>query len=72
MIPAKGLWSDFDAIDKENISAADKVWKFMPKLLKVILNCRTNTTAVMDKLGIPRDDAGKEIKPRENIEFGKK
>lgn len=55
MIPAKNLFDDYNAIDKENISAAEKVWKYIPKLLKIILNTRTNTVKIMDKLGIPRD-----------------
>jgi len=55
VIPAKGIWDDFKAIDKEPISAAEKVWKYIPKLIKVILNCRTNTAKIMDKLGIPKD-----------------
>ena len=55
MIPSKGLFEDYTAIDKEEISAAEKVWKYIPKLIKVILNCRTNTVKIMDKLGIPRE-----------------
>lgn len=55
MIPSKGLFDDYNAIDKENISAAEKVWKYIPKLLKVILNTRTNTVKLMDKMGIPRE-----------------
>lgn len=60
MIPSKGIFDDYNAIDKEQIPVADKVWKFIPKLIKVILNCRTNTVKIMDKLGIPRDDIKKE------------
>jgi len=59
MIPSKGLFEDYTAIDKEEISAAEKVWKYIPKLIKIILNCRTNTVKIMDKLGIPRDTAEK-------------
>jgi hypothetical protein len=67
MIPSKGLFTDYDAIDKENISAAEKVWKYIPKLIKVILNCRTNTVKIMDKLGIPRDEEKKQI-PEKTVE----
>jgi hypothetical protein len=55
MVPSKGLFDDYNAIDKEDISVAEKVWKYIPKLLKVILNTRTNTVKIMDKLGIPRE-----------------
>ncbi len=65
MIPSKGLFEDYNAIDKEQISAAEKVWKYIPKLIKIILNCRTNTVKIMDKLEIPREsiDRKKEQKP---------
>jgi hypothetical protein len=63
MIPSKGLFDDYNAIDKENISVAEKVWKYIPKLLKVILNTRTNTVKIMDKLGIPRDTV-ETVKPK--------
>jgi hypothetical protein len=63
MIPSKGLFSDYDAIDKEKIGAAEKVWKYIPKLIKTILNCRTNTVKIMDKFGIPRE----EIKKKEEV-----
>ena len=55
MIPSKGLFDDYNIIDKEQIPVAEKVWKFIPKLLKLTLNTRTNTVKIMDKLGIPRE-----------------
>jgi len=65
MIPAKDVFGDYNKIDKENISTTDKVWKFIPRLIKIILNTRTNTARIMDKLGIPRDtEANKESKPK--------
>ena len=60
MIPASEAFKDYSEIDKEQITAAEKVWKFLPKLLKVVLNCRTNTSRVMEKLGIPKDEIKKE------------
>jgi hypothetical protein len=66
MIPSKGLFDDYNAIDKESIDAAEKVWKMIPKLIKIILNCRTNTVKIMDKLGIPREELPKkEVKQEE-------
>jgi hypothetical protein len=59
MIPSKGLFDDYAAIDKEQIGAAEKIWKYIPKLVKIILNCRTNTVKIMDKLQIPRDEIKK-------------
>jgi len=60
MIPSKGLFDDYNAIDKESIGAAEKVWKYLPKLIKVVLNCRTNTVKIMDAMKIPRDEGKKE------------
>jgi hypothetical protein len=64
MIPSKGLFDDYNAIDKEEIGTAEKVWKMIPKLIKIILNCRTNSVKIMDKLGVPRDEVKKET-PKE-------
>jgi hypothetical protein len=61
MIPARGIFQDYEDINKENIPTVDKIWKFLPKIVKIILNTRTNTVRLMDKAGIPRetDDRGK-------------
>jgi len=68
MIPAKGLFDDYNAIDKENIPAAEKVWKYIPKLLKIILNCRTNTAKIMEKMGIEKETIPtKEVKKEEVV-----
>lgn len=63
MIPSKGLFDDYKKIDEEKISAAEKVWKYLPRLIKVVLNCRTNTMKIMEKLGVPKLEGKKEDKP---------
>jgi len=56
MITAKGLFDDFVEIDKDTtLTEYQKLSKKIEKLAKVVLNCRTNTVKVMDKLGVSRD-----------------
>ena len=65
MITAKGLFDDFAAIDKDVKYTTDyaRFSAKIEKLAKVVLNCRTNTVKVMDKLGIPREEKKEDVKP---------
>jgi len=65
MITAKGLFDDFAAIDKDVKYTTDyaRLSAKLEKLAKVVLNCRTNTVKVMDKLGIPREEKKEDAKP---------
>ncbi|MFH0806052.1 MAG: hypothetical protein V1901_04205 [Patescibacteria group bacterium] len=61
MITARGLYEDFKAIDANvELNDIQKIGAKIEKLAKVVLNCRTNSVAVMDKLGIPRETIKKE------------
>ena len=65
MITAKGLFDDFATIDKDVKYKTDyeRLSAKLEKLAKVVLNCRTNTVKVMDKLGIPREEKKEDVKP---------
>jgi hypothetical protein len=61
MIPAKGIWDDFKAIDaNDKLNDYQKLSLKLEKIVKLVLNCRTNSVRLMDKMGIPRDEAKKE------------
>jgi hypothetical protein len=60
MIPAKGVFDDLNKIKEGASPDVVKVVEALEKLAKIILNTRTNTVKIMDKLCIPRDEVKKE------------
>lgn len=54
-ITAKGAFQDYEEINKEPIGVVEKVWKFIPKIVKLLLSIRSNQVKMMEKLGVPKD-----------------
>jgi len=66
MIPAQGIWDDFKKIDADDkLNDYQKLSLKLEKIVKVILNCRTNTTKIMTKLEIPLDTIEKQKEKKE-------
>jgi hypothetical protein len=64
MIPARGIWDDFKQIDADTkLTDYQKLSLKIEKVVKLVLNCRTNSVKIMDKLEIPRE----EIKKKEEV-----